>query len=479
MYIPPRVIEVQVPGIQGPQGDPGPPGADGSIGVDGAPGAPGADGAFINTFRGEWDFEVQYPYGDLVRFFGATYVWRGASPSPLGNFPYGPTEWDLVAEAGAQGDTGQIVNSYAGPWEPGEYAFGDMVTWTDGSTYINGDKRGGGGPTTEEPPNSPWELFVAAGEDGAPGAPGADGSDASVTSGNIAAALGYTPANAATLSAHVADTANPHATTKAQVGLGNADNTSDVNKPVSTAQQTALDLKANIASPTLTGVPAAPTAAVGTSTTQLATTAFVADKDPNDRPLTWGGSSTLRLSPFLGSTTGVRINLAPTNDRIWYLIGRPIGRVRVSNPSVEIVTGNASTDCRVGLCEWDAANGQPGALLVDWGTVATTSSGTKTGFSNGSATVDLDPNKAYAIMFIAGGGTASNFYYQPFAPSSVPLFVQGTSMMIISVFDPGAGAQRTGGFNNPPSVFAALTVEATANAAGWRNFVMLDVVPTP
>ena len=40
---------------------------------------------------------------------------------------------------------------------------------------------------------------------------------------------------------------------KADVGLGNVDNTSDVNKPVSTAQQTALDLKANLASPTFTG----------------------------------------------------------------------------------------------------------------------------------------------------------------------------------------------------------------------------------
>lgn len=34
---------------------------------------------------------------------------------------------------------------------------------------------------------------------------------------------------------------------KADVGLGNVDNTSDANKPVSTAQQTALDLKANTA----------------------------------------------------------------------------------------------------------------------------------------------------------------------------------------------------------------------------------------
>lgn len=63
--------------------------------------------------------------------------------------------------------------------------------------------------------------------------------------------------------------------TKSQVGLANVDNTSDANKPVSTAQQTALNLKADLASPTLTGTPAAPTAAAATNTTQIATTAFV------------------------------------------------------------------------------------------------------------------------------------------------------------------------------------------------------------
>lgn len=41
--------------------------------------------------------------------------------------------------------------------------------------------------------------------------------------------------------------------TKSMVGLGNVDNTADTAKPVSTAQQTALDLKANLASPTFTG----------------------------------------------------------------------------------------------------------------------------------------------------------------------------------------------------------------------------------
>ena len=40
---------------------------------------------------------------------------------------------------------------------------------------------------------------------------------------------------------------------KGMVGLGNVDNTTDANKPVSTAGQTALDLKADIDSPTFTG----------------------------------------------------------------------------------------------------------------------------------------------------------------------------------------------------------------------------------
>ena len=47
------------------------------------------------------------------------------------------------------------------------------------------------------------------------------------------------------LTTHANNTENPHSVTKTQVGLGNVDNTADTDKPVSTAQQTALDAKAN------------------------------------------------------------------------------------------------------------------------------------------------------------------------------------------------------------------------------------------
>ena len=84
---------------------------------------------------------------------------------------------------------------------------------------------------------------------------------------------------------------------KTDVGLGNADNTSDTAKPISTATQTALDgkaaaihshviaditnlqpsldAKAPLASPALTGAPTAPTQAQGNNSTRLATTAYV------------------------------------------------------------------------------------------------------------------------------------------------------------------------------------------------------------
>lgn len=79
------------------------------------------------------------------------------------------------------------------------------------------------------------------------------------------------------LDAHEADTANPHAVTKAQVGLGNVDNLAPADMPVSTATQTALNAKANASDTvnltgnqtvagvkTLSSSPVVPTATTGT-----------------------------------------------------------------------------------------------------------------------------------------------------------------------------------------------------------------------
>jgi len=82
---------------------------------------------------------------------------------------------------------------------------------------------------------------------------------------------------------------------KGSLGIGSVDNTTDADKPVSTAQQAEIDTKQDTitagtglsfsgatlnaevtqSSPALTGTPTAPTAGSGTDTTQIATTAFV------------------------------------------------------------------------------------------------------------------------------------------------------------------------------------------------------------
>ena len=89
-----------------------------------------------------------------------------------------------------------------------------------------------------------------------------------------------------------------------------------VKYPTVDAVNVGLGLKSNIASPTFTGTPSAPTATVGTNTTQLATTAFVlANAGSGD--MTLGTAQTVTaLKTFTNTpsvTGGVTINNTNTN----------------------------------------------------------------------------------------------------------------------------------------------------------------------
>jgi hypothetical protein len=91
-----------------------------------------------------------------------------------------------------------------------------------------------------------------------------------------------------------------------------------------------LALKANIASPTLTGTPAAPTASSGTNTTQIATTAFVTDAVAKQKEalqiacsdqvsdLSTGTAKVTFRMPFAMTLTAVRasVNTAPTGSTL-------------------------------------------------------------------------------------------------------------------------------------------------------------------
>lgn len=65
------------------------------------------------------------------------------------------------------------------------------------------------------------------------------------TGEELAVSLGKIMKAIADLISHLGNKSNPHAVTKAQVGLSDVDNTSDLNKPISNAMKNALNEKAN------------------------------------------------------------------------------------------------------------------------------------------------------------------------------------------------------------------------------------------
>lgn len=139
------------------------------------------------------------------------------------------------------------------------------------------------------------------------------------------------------IDAHEARTDNPHSVTKAQVGLGNVDNTSDANKPVSTATQTALNLKYDASNPNGYETPAqlnardtANRARANHTGTQLAAT--ISDFAATVR-------STVLTGLSLASTAAV-----VAADSILVAIGKLQAQLNLLlNPATTIVTATGNT----------------------------------------------------------------------------------------------------------------------------------------
>lgn len=123
---------------------------------------------------------------------------------------------------------------------------------------------------------------------------------------------------------HKNSVVNPHSVTKAQVALGNADNTSDADKPVSTAQQTALNLKANLASPTFTG-------------TVSGITAAMVGAQPAGTYATGGGTAT-------GTNTGDQTSIAGITGTLAQFNTAVTDADLVSLAGVETLTNKTITD---------------------------------------------------------------------------------------------------------------------------------------
>ncbi|GAX54753.1 hypothetical protein [Streptomyces olivochromogenes] len=134
--------------------------------------------------------------------------------------------------------------------------------------------------------------------------------------------------------------------TKSMVGLGNVDNTADTGKPVSTAQQTALNLKADLASPTFTGT----VSGISKSMVGLGNVDNTAD---TGKPVSTAQQTALNLKADLASPTFTgTVNAAAVTTSGTVTVGGnlsvtgigSVGYVRsTSNQSISVTGQTAST----------------------------------------------------------------------------------------------------------------------------------------
>jgi len=154
--------------------------------------------------------------------------------------------------------------------------------------------------------------------------------------------------------------------------------------PIPTA--TDLALKAPLASPTLTGTPAAPTASVDTNTTQIATTAMVLAQAASATPAAVGTAA-------VGTSTRYA-----RGDHAHAATGRYLGTTVLTVGSGNLTTGASTNTIKVRL-QGAGASGGGGAA---GGTGSAAGGG---GGAGGYAekTFTVSPSTAYAYVVGAGG----------------------------------------------------------------------------
>ena len=194
-----------------------------------------------------------------------------------------------VSITGASADIGAFPSASTGVFVPpvgyGVALLGDAVGLSTSNTVTKIR-----GKAVEAPPWTPGEVMTVQ-PDGSlgfdPPSGGGGGGGGGTPSGTVVSetAFGGSPSagSASTYSRGDHTHGTPAAPTPASIGAAAASHThaqADVTSLVSD-----LSAKAPLASPTFTGTPAAPTASVGTNTTQVATTAFVQAAAPAMRQI--------------------------------------------------------------------------------------------------------------------------------------------------------------------------------------------------
>ena len=246
---------------------------------------------------------------------------------------------------------------------------------------------------------------------------------------------------------HIASTNNPHSVTKAQVGLGNVDNTADLDKPISTATQSALDAKANNTN-RVNGAPLSNSASVfyGTSSTAAATV---------EKEVSVPSITTLDAGTIIVVQPTVTSTVANSTIKLNNFSAYPM---RYNNAAI-----TTSTDSIV----WNAA--YPSVWVFDgtyWRFVAH----------------GIDSNTTYSTMSVSEGTTGTATSNRVLQAVNLKQIIQGTTLTGIDVVTTGAVSATdtiTEGIGKLQATKADTSVLATVATTGdYDDLLNKPTIPT-
>lgn len=245
--------------------------------------------------------------------------------------------------------------------------------------------------------------------------------------------------------------------------------------------QNALDAKAPLASPALTGTPTAPTAAVGTSTTQVATTAFVNAEIANDAPSktgagasgSWGISVTGNAATATKLATARAINGVlfdgSANITVADSTKVPTGRV--------ITAGNGLTGGGDLTANRTLTLGTPGTLTMSSTNAVTATSHTHaidvpaaTAWVNFNGTGTVAIRDSYNVSSITDRGTG--IYTINFAAA----MVDANYAWACGSDDSGDNLPFVNVEAGVPPTTAGLPIQTTDNSAAKRDFTRITAI---
>lgn len=244
------------------------------------------------------------------------------------------------------------------------------------------------------------------------------------------------------------------------------------------AINSAIALRAPIASPTLTGVPKAPTAAAGNNSTQIATTAFVSSAVSAAISEIMGGAPSAALDTLyeLGKALGDDANFAATMTQALAtklnLSGGTLTGSITAPSFVGALTGNAATATKLATARTIngvAFDGSANITIVD-STKLPLTGGTMSGSLRIEGAAGANPLQTRGIQGIANGAAAAGLYLN-YVDQTVKTYFNGETHYI-------QGGVYTGNAATATKLQTARTINGVS-FDGSANITIADSTKLP